>query len=136
MCGASTFKPIKTLIPGTKLEETTFAQIVELVKQHHNPQPSEIVQHFHFNSCVCQQGESAASIVAWLHRLSEHCNYGDSLESMLRDSLVCGIGDELLQRQLLCENDLTFAKAFELCQIHESAESNTTLLNKPLHRMM
>lgn len=63
VCGASTFKLIKTLLPGTQLEETTFAQIVELVKQHHNPQPSEIVQRFHFNSCVRQQGESVASFV-------------------------------------------------------------------------
>ena len=31
VCGASTFKLIKTILPGTQLEETTFAQIVELV---------------------------------------------------------------------------------------------------------
>ena len=37
VCGVLTFKLIKTLLPGT---ETTFAQIVELVKQHYNLQPS------------------------------------------------------------------------------------------------
>ena len=46
-------------------------------------------------------------------------------------SASVGIGDERLQRRLLCEKDLTFTKAFELCQIHESAESNAKLLNKP-----
>ena len=52
-------------------------------------------------------------------------------QNMLRDRLVCGISNERLQCQLHCEKDLTFAKPFELCQIHESAESNAKLLNKP-----
>ena len=96
VCGVSTFKLIQSLLPGRKLEEKKFGEIAALVKFH--PQPSEIVSRFHFNSSVRQHGETTATFVARLRRLSENCNYGDSLDSVLRDRLVCGIGDERLQR--------------------------------------
>ena len=99
--------------------------------KHFHPQPSEIVSRFNFNFSFRRHGESAAAFVVQLHNLAAHCNYGESLDSMLRDRLVCGIGDERLQRRLLREKELTFAKAFELCQVEESAESNAKLLNKP-----
>ena len=47
---------------------------------------------------------------------------------MLRDRLVCGIGDERIQRALLAEKALTYTKAFELCQSNESAERNAKAL--------
>ena len=49
---------------------------------------------------------------------------------MLRDCLVCGINDQRLQRLLLSELELTFAKALELAQAAEAAERNTRELEK------
>ena len=43
---------------------------------------------------------------------------------MLRDQLVCAVRDGRLYRCLLAEPDLTFRKAFELCQASELAEKN------------
>ena len=44
---------------------------------------------------------------------------------MLRDRVVCGIRDVRLQRRLLAESELTFKKAFEICQATELAHKNT-----------
>ena len=53
-----------------------------------------------------------ADYSASLCRLAEHCNYGDTLEKMVRDRLVWGINDAGIQRKLLQENDLlTLARA-------------------------
>ena len=41
---------------------------------------------------------------------------------MLRDHLVCGVGDSRIQRQLLAERELAFDKAFEIGTACESAE--------------
>ena len=49
------------------------------------------------------------------------------LEEMLRDRLVCGISDKHLQRRL-AEPELTFARAVQIAQTHESAEANCKLL--------
>ena len=40
---------------------------------------------------------------------------------MLRDRLVCGIWNEQIQKHLLAEKDLTFAKAKELVESTEAA---------------
>ena len=32
--------------------------------------------------------------MAGLHKLSEHFNFGETLDNMLRDRLVCGSNDE------------------------------------------
>ena len=40
---------------------------------------------------------------------------------MLRDRVVCGIGDPRIQKRLLAECDLTFDKAVELAVAQESA---------------
>eukprot|EP00731_Ephydatia_muelleri_P016508 Em0009g932a len=59
-----------------------------------------------------------------LRRLSEYCEFENTLNDMLRGRLVCGIRDIKLQRRLLAERGLTFAKAFELAQAAELAEKN------------
>ena len=72
-----------------------------------SPEPSLAVQCFKFNSRSHQAGESVGTYLAELKRLSEHCNFGDALQDMLRDRLVCGIKDQRAQRRLLAESDLT-----------------------------
>ena len=47
---------------------------------------------------------------------------------MLRDRLVCGIGDETTQRLLLAEAELTFKKALEIATSQESASKNVQTL--------
>lgn len=69
--------------------------------------------------------------VAELRKLSKYCNLGDTLDDMLRDRLVCGINNQHLQRRLLAEADLTFAKAFDLAQAVKAAEHNAKNLEKP-----
>ena len=62
--------------------------------------------------------------MAELHHLSEHCAFDISLDDMLRDRVVCGVCDTRVQRRLLVELNLTFKKAFEICQSAEVAEKN------------
>ena len=90
-CGAATYGLIRSLAAPNKPTEVPYERLVELVQTHLNPRPSLIVQRLKFNSCTQQPGESIASYVAELRRLSEHCGYGQSLDEMLRDRLVCGL---------------------------------------------
>ena len=56
-------------------------------------------------------------------------NFGESLEAMIRDRLVCGINDDAIQKRLLAEGDkLSFAKAVSLAQSYESAVRDATVL--------
>ena len=48
-------------------------------------------------------GKSIASYVARLQALAEDCEFGDNLNEMLRDCLVCGVNNEQLQHRLLAQ---------------------------------
>ena len=50
---------------------------------------------------VQTMGESIFDFVAALRHLAEYCNFGGSLENMLRDRLVSGVNNEKIQRRLL-----------------------------------
>ena len=71
---------------------------MDTLSKHYKPTPSEIVERFRFNSRIRKSGESVAAFVAELRALAEFCNFGDTLEVMLQDRIVCGINEDLIQR--------------------------------------
>ena len=66
-----------------------------------------------------------ATYVAQLRQLTQYCEFGDSLEEMLRDRLACGIADVRMQRALLVEPQLTFTKALQMIQTMETADRDS-----------
>lgn len=128
VCGGKTYKLIRNLVAPAKPTEKTFEELKQCVQQHLLPKPSVIVQRFKFNSRYRQPHESISAYVAELRRLSEFCEYGTTLDEMLRDRLVCGVRDEATQKRLLGESELTFKRAFELAQSLELASKNVAVL--------
>jgi len=124
VCGASCYTLIRNLVYPVKPSDKSFEELCDVMRNHTNPKPSEIVQRFKFNSIVRTPGESIANYVAALRELSKHCNFGDHLEEMLRDRLVCGVNDVKIQRRLLAEVDLTYRKAREIAVKMELASKN------------
>lgn len=47
-CGGPTYQLIRNLLAPGKPSHKTFTEIVTLVRDHHQPPPSTIVQHFIF----------------------------------------------------------------------------------------
>ena len=62
--------------------------------------------------------------VSELRALAEYCNFGETLQDMLRDRLVCGINDDRIQGRLLSEPKLKYDKAVELATTLETAAHN------------
>ena len=124
VCGSKTYSLLRDILQPKKPAQTEIKNIIEELKKHYNPRPSEIVERFKFHSRLRKEGESVATFVAGLRNLSEHCNFRESLEDMLRDRLVCGINNHQIQRRLLAETELTYQKAVELALAMESASKN------------
>lgn len=129
-CGPSTFALIKSLVAPDKPSEKTFDELVAVATKHFSPKPSCIMQRLKFNTRSHQQGESIADYVAALRKLTEFCEFGDKLNKMIRDRLVCGINNERIQRRLLSEPDLTYEKALKLAKTAESADKDTLKLKQ------
>ena len=92
--GPKICKLLSSLVAPSKPEEKTYDELVVALTEHHSPALSEIVQRFKFNSRFRQAEESVATYVAELRSIAHTCNYGTSLDEMLRDCNVCGINND------------------------------------------
>lgn len=88
------------------------------------------MQRFKFNSRTRKAGESVAEYLSQLRALAEYCNYGESLDIMLRDRFVCGIENKSMQRKMLTESELTLTKAVDIALSIEAAEKDTQMLGE------
>ena len=81
--GEKAYKLMHNLISPAKPNDKSFGQLVEAMRGHLCPPPSEIVQHYKCNSRIQQDGESVAVYVSELRALAQYCNFGEMLEVML-----------------------------------------------------
>ena len=126
--GPTTYRLIKTLsLPG-KPTDHTFEELVEKVKTHFNPKPSAIIKRYEFNTRKQRPGETVAEYVAALRKIAEYCEYGDILNDMLRDRLVCGIADKRVQNRYLRETKLTYTEARDMALAAETADKDSKRL--------
>ncbi|KRY26208.1 hypothetical protein T01_4390 [Trichinella spiralis] len=131
VCGPSAYVMIRSLLSPRSLNDVTFEEILSKVKEHLNPAPSEIVFRLRFHKRSQRPNESITEYVAALRNLSENCNFGNTLDEMLRDRLVGGMRDEAIQRRLLAESNLTFDLAQKIAIAAETAHKNTEEIRTP-----
>ena len=74
---------MRSLISPAKPNNKSFGQLVEAMRGHLCPPPSEIVQSYKFNSRIRQDRESVAVYMSELIALAQYCNFGETLEVML-----------------------------------------------------
>ena len=118
-----------------RLASLKFEELCALLAAHFGPKPNAILQRYNFYSAYRTQGQPIKDFVAELNNLARNCEFGNTkpgvqltvkliLEENLRDRLVCGVADMAVQRRLLSETDLDFAKAFQIALAMESATAN------------
>ena len=113
-CGPATYRIIKDVLTPEAPSTLDFNTIVEKLTQHFQPVTNQIAQHCKFFSCTRSPHESIAEYVAQLKKLVEHCQFGDKLNEMLRDCLVCGVANVKWQQRLLYEDALTYDRTLKL----------------------
>lgn len=84
VCGASTYRLIKSLASPARVTELGFNDIVEKVQKHFHLKRSPIVERFNFNSRLQKEGETVATFVAELRKIAQYCDFSE-LSEMLRD---------------------------------------------------
>ncbi len=78
--GPRAYKLLRSLVAPAKPGEKSFDELVAVM-----------TQRYRFHTRFRQPGELVATYVSELWSLAQTCNFGESLEDMLRDRLVCGI---------------------------------------------
>ena len=128
-CGPSTYKLFKGLTTPRKPREISFKDLIHVMKIHQEPRPNPTAERFKFNTRDRKTDEKVSQYMAELSRLSEFCEYGVTLDNMLRDRLVCGMKHERIQQRLLSEGAaLTLTIALDLAQSMESAIEQSSII--------
>ena len=112
-CGAKTDQ-LQRGLSDNQPSMKTYMQLVTLMKNHLHPAPNVITEQFKFNTRDRHTSESVAEYLAVLRRLSEHWDYGDTLNDMLHGRIVCGIKDVRIQQRLLSEKTLTLEQTLTI----------------------
>ena len=107
-----------------KRNKKSYTDLKKLLSDHYCPKPSEIVQQSKFYKRIRQPAESVATFLSKLHSIAEYYNFGDSVETMLRDRLVCGINDNRIQQKLSEEKP----QIMKLAQAMEAAVKDSVEL--------
>ena len=122
--GNKAYGLLRNLLSPNKLAEQSYNTLVSALQKHFEPKPIVIAERFHFYRQVQGSGESIAAYLAELKRLSRDFAFQGHLEEALRDQLVCGLRSPSIQKRLLAEADLTYAKAVDLALGMEAADKN------------
>lgn len=91
--GTSTFAILRNIIVPNTLKDISYE---DLLKKKNSQCPSKIGERFKFQKQLRKQGQKIADFVRNLRRLSELCNFGNTLNDRLRDQLVFCIENRLL----------------------------------------
>lgn len=126
-----------------KVNQLTYKEAVEILEGFYDPRPNEIAESFRFFTRVQKEDESVQQFIVNLRRLADKCNFGDMLDRMLRDKIVCGIRSTELQKALLSRSSLTLKEAESMVLAAEAAGQGIELMKNVdvktepgLHKLM
>ena len=126
--GTATYTLLKNLVRPEKPQDKSLDELFKLLKSHFQPRIVVIAERFRFYHSLQREGETIANYMTELRRLSKHCDFGDYLDTVLRDQLVCGLYHEDVQRKILAKSELPLTKAVHIAQAAETARDETHAL--------
>ncbi|KAK9687184.1 hypothetical protein QE152_g36633 [Popillia japonica] len=101
--------------------------IIDLLRTHISPKPSEIAEQHKFSVRLQHEGESIANFQADLKKLTKNCNYfcenckKPTLNTHLRSQFIKAVRDNEIRVRLLQQStNITFEEAVKLALAIES----------------
>lgn len=125
MIGDAGYELMVNLCSPKKPKDCDYDDVVKLMKDYLQPNPSFLAERYKFRQCRQADGQSIASFVAELKRLSRHCEFENTLDDNMRDQFVCGIKSDLIRQRLFAEEKVTYKKAISLACTLEAAERDS-----------
>ena len=112
-------------------DKKNYTKVIEAYDAHFKVRKNIIFECARFNKRSQTPGESVDHFITELHRLAEHCKFGNMRDELIRDRLVVGIRDNLLSERLQMESKLTLDKAKRLIRQREAVKEQQEVLREP-----
>ena len=105
LIGPDTFKLLRSLLVPHTPVDYSYNELKESLLAHFCPKRSQVFYRSQFIQCVQKSGTTIASYLSELQTLAKDCGFGNSLNNMLRDRLICGVSDTAIRKHLLTKGD-------------------------------
>ncbi|XP_074041731.1 uncharacterized protein isoform X2 [Leptinotarsa decemlineata] len=128
--GDTTYELMVDLCSPDAPEDKSCDTLVEIVKNHLEPDPSVIAERHKFRLKRQNGEETVAEYMAALKNLAKTCDFKDSLEENLRDQFVSGLYNDTIKQRLFSEKFLNYARAYEIARNMEAAEKQVSSVTK------
>lgn len=126
--GQKCYDTLRDICQPDKPARKSYAQLVELMKNHLQPKPSVLSERYKFHKITQGHGQSISDFVLSLKRAAQDCDF-ENRDISLRDQFVSGLVSDNLKKRLFTESDLTFKKAVEISLSWESAEHDVAVVH-------
>lgn len=107
-----------------KIQDLKYDDAVKFLGERFAPACNEIAESYKFFTRNQLAGESANEFIVEIRKIASRCNFGNALDRMLRDRIVCGLRDASVRRHLLSQTALTLKEAEEAARAAEMAAAN------------
>ena len=113
---------------ATSDDRKDFDRTIAKFDEYFKVRKNVIYERARFNRRNQQSGESAEQYIMALYALSEHCEYGNMTEEMIRDRLVVGMRDTALSEKLQMDSSLTLDSAKKAIRQREAVHEQQQTL--------
>lgn len=111
--------------------EASYADILKVLVQHFNLEPSKICKTYRFQTRVQGPSEKVADYLAELGKITDNYNFGAALEHNLRNLFFIGLRDKAAKMVLLAKpKTLNLDEALGIARAAEVVTENVTQLSK------
>lgn len=128
--GTNAYDVICDLLAPVKPKNKTYEELKSLADSHFCPKPLELVENFKFHLKYQKEDESLESFVVGLKKIAANCNFGNYLETALRNQFVFGLRNKSIQNRCLEKSGLTLAQAIEIAKATELSEAGASFIKQ------
>lgn len=114
-------------------KKESYKDIILEFEKYCEPHKNIVFERFKFFSCNQVEGQSIDSYVTSLKLLASSCEFENQTESLIRDRIVLGLRDSLLQERLLREPDVSLKKAIDFVRANETSQKQIKLIKEDLN---
>lgn len=125
------YKIIKNAAFPDKPDKKTFSELCTLCKKQFSPVVSVFAERCRFYDARQMDGENVTDWANRVKKLSMQCDFGASMDIVLRDKFVCGmVKGPILERMCEMEKNATLAECIEAALKREMTVKEKTVLRE------
>ncbi|KAK9720972.1 Retroviral aspartyl protease [Popillia japonica] len=126
--GSKYYQILSNLTAPNLPKEQKYGELIDLLRTHISPKPSEIAEQHKFSVRLQHEGESSTNFQAELKKLTKNCNYfcenckKPTLNTHLRSQFIEGVRDNEIRVRLLQQSTNITFEAVKLALAIESSK--------------